>query len=420
MRKQKKCPAVGTNTGEINTRIISAKTTTSNIRYPAGAKPKNIYEARLLHFLQAETSLTAERRKGFWVDCHSDTLRLIGGGNYAKHMRSLEETEHIEANGRIYSAGRFPRSYRLTKQFRIPKTAVWPTAKRFNLKARIRILDEDVVGKRLVERFSLLDLPSMKVNGWPAYSVQAISERQYYAVRCPYDRFHSTFTSTAKIVRKQLKTNGAGMVECDIANCQPLLLGILAKKHAKSHHTKGNPPTTQPPQLSICCINQDLKRYLEICSRGYLYEYLTGLATTAGLKLFDFIPPNKLHRYARNRALKRKDLKRSFVVALFADNELMRRLHIWSIVETEFPTVASFILWSKRDDYRQLAHQCQRLESKIMVRPGGVADELLETTNAGLFTIHDAIAVPENLASLTMEIIKDKFRPYGVTPEVTQ
>ena len=216
------------------------------------------------------------------------------------------------------------------------------------------------------------------------------------------------------------------MVERDIANCQPLMWGLVMLKNGSASNTTthtqtpNTTPTTLHPNThnSICCTKRDFARYVDICSRGKLYEHLLALAQRAGLTLFDFIPAEKRHRHGSNGPLNRDSMKKAFVTVMFAKVELMVQLPIWPILSDEFPTVAAAMVEAKRVDHRHLAHACQRMESKIMVGPGGVADELLKVTDAGIFTIHDAVAVPESLADLATEIIKDKVRPYGAEPTV--
>ena len=69
--------------------------------------------------------------------------------------------------------------------------------------------------------------------------------------------------------------DGERLVELDIANCQPLLLGLTAS----SRHNPQQTPNNQTNPYSICrafLTDQKVANYIELCERGQLYEHLWG------------------------------------------------------------------------------------------------------------------------------------------------
>ena len=68
--------------------------------------------------------------------------------------------------------------------------------------------------------------------------------------------------------------DGERLFELDIANCQPLLLGLLAR-HNPQPDTQ--PTTNTDTTYSICrafLTDQNITNYIELCERGELYEHL--------------------------------------------------------------------------------------------------------------------------------------------------
>ena len=173
---------------------------------------------------------------------------------------------------------------------------------------------------------------------------------------------------------------------------------------------------TQPNPYSICgafWADQTIRNYIDLCKRGELYEYLERRCR-GRLTLRDCIPADRWHRYATDRPLTRKDVKRQFLVMLFADVATTTRMPLFNVVATDWPALADYILDAKRDCYQNLARDCQRLESRLMI--DGAAGSLLPSVP--IVTIHDAILTTAAHVPAVEAAVIAEFGRLGVTPKI--
>lgn len=386
------------------------------IDIPHGTRPTNDKMAILLAELLAATATTKERRDGFWIPFHSHQWREILGSRYKATIRETVKAGYIAVNNH-YSAGRFPKSYRLAKRFRLPETQPYILGRTRSTASRVRIDETDTVGQFLVDQFKRVRLKGT-VTGWDGFCAAQIRNGSFYATRCQYGRFHSTFTGLKRAVRSQLTVDGQQVSEIDVANCQPLILGLLAR-HTPHNPQPNTPPNTQITPYSICgafLTDQNITNYIELCERGELYEFLQGRCS-GQLTLRDCIPADRWHRYGEDRPLMRKDLKRQFLVMMFADIATTKRMPIFDVVATEWPALADFILDAKRDCYQNLARDCQRLESRLMI-DGAVGSLLVAEPSIPILTIHDAILTTATYIPAVKSAIIAEFGRHGMTPKI--
>src|SRR5690606_18118194 len=127
---------------------------------------------------------------------------------------------------------RFPKSYRLAERYRRPRSDRYILRRSLPTGSRIRIVETDTVGQLLVEQFRGVRLTG-RASGWDGFCAAQIRHGSYYATRCQYGRFHSTFTGLKREVRRQLSVDGERLFELDIANCQPLILGLIIRNRQK-------------------------------------------------------------------------------------------------------------------------------------------------------------------------------------------
>jgi len=386
---------------------------------PFGTRPTNDAVAILLAELLAATATTTERRAGFWIPIHWQQWREILGSRYKAAIRQAVEAGYVEANDH-YSVGRFSKSYRLAKRYRRPKTDRYILRRTLSTASRIRIDETDTVGQLLVDQFKRVRLTGT-ASGWDGFCAAQIRRGAFYATRCQYGRFHSTITGLKRAVRSQLIVDGERLIELDIANCQPLILGLIASSRPKTQPTTPNtqPTTTnnQTNHYSICrafLTDQKVTNYIELCERGDLYEYLERRCR-GRLTLRDCIPADRWHRYATDRPLTRKDVKRQFLVMLFADVATTTRMPLFDVVSAEFPTVTDFILESKRACYQDLARRCQQMESTMII--DGACGKILQAhPEATILTVHDAILTTKSDAEMVADYVRKEFERWGVTP----
>ena len=382
---------------------------THEIAIPAGTIPTSDRMAILLCELQAATSVSDDRRRGHWINVASQLWKQILGRNYADVIGEAKALGFVETNDR-YSVGRFSKSIRLTSQYRTSQTSQYRLQRRLRGDGgyRIRLAPEDSTGHALASCFDRATIPTtVTTTGWDSYCVRSITDHSYYAVRCQYGRLHSSFTGLPKSVRSTILLDGRDTIETDVANCQPLILGMLATQHNNTPTTTHTPP--QPTPNTICGASVPLGGYLSLCGGGQLYDYL--LDRCGDLTVWDTIPIEFRHEYALNRRLNRSDVKRQFLVMLFSSNETMRRMPMFDIVANEFAPLAEYMIGAKRDEYQELARQCQRVESKLVVDTA--ARELV--TKIPLLTIHDSVLSQAEYADRVAASIRSAFYPFTVT-----
>ena len=189
----------------------------------------------------------------------------------------------------------------------------------------------------------------------------------------------------------------------------PLIAGVLASQPTTTTH---HHHTHQQTPYSICGAS-DLHNYVELCEAGHLYQYLWGQSN--GMTLRDCIPADHWHPYASDRPLYPGDIKRQFLVMLFADKATTQRIRLFDILRAEFPTVADFIMEAKCACYQELARRCQRMESQIII-DGACCAILRNSPGTVILTIHDAILTTRSDAEMVADSIRTEFKRWGVTP----
>ena len=389
------------------------------IDIPKGYDPTSDRHAIVLAELMALTAMTKERRRGYWIPVGSRHWRKLIGSRYKYILDDLVVAGCVEVNNR-YSVGSFSKSYRLSSPFRNPKMQTYRLGPTGELPNRVRIEDDDEIGQLLVEQFPRLKILGT-ATGWDGFCASQIRQLRHYATRCAFGRrFHSSFTGLKRRSRSFLvTTEGDSLVEIDVHNCQPLLLGILAirKEQQQTEAREQTPSNTHNTVYSICGAHKDLKRYLSLCSSGCLYEHLLKLCD-GRITLRHCFSPERWHRHATDRPLKRKDVKRQFLVALFERPEITRRMPIFDIVGTEFPAVADFILTAKKQCHQDLARSCQRLESRVMI-DSACGAIFHDSPRTHVLTIHDAILTTPDAVPLVADCIKQAFEQFGIRPALS-
>jgi len=219
-----------------------------------------------------------------------------------------------------------------------------------------------------------------------------------------YGRIHTNIANLKREMRPYLLVDDQSLVNVDIANSQPLFVGILSAgrrgrqggtgQQQGGSHQGGNLYVRHLPPAGVgfAAAAPDLRRYLELCEEGRLY------------------------RYVAERLAKRLDydtLKRR-VLATIYDKDSHRNA-VYRVLDQQFPTLMSFTREVKRGDYRRLAQLAQRAESRFMY--GQVVPRLMRE-RPGLFvaTIHDSVLVPRGEEEYVRDVMASEFRRLGVNP----
>ena len=348
------------------------------------------------------TSLSDERKNGHYVPFGRRLGYRYFGGKYATVLREAEKVGLIERN-HCYSATRFGKSVRLLAEHRTGQTKSYTLDRKRKPRTSIRIEQSDTVGRWMAEWFPhfTLDVNVDELSPWSKYAVRRFASGEHFATRCAYRRFHSTFTSLEKSLRRQIEFDGQRLVELDIKNCQPLILGINARE--SKHIWYGD-------------ASDDVGWFLELCVDGCLYEFLLEQCCLSGMSLYSLLTPYR-RRGCRDRPLVRDDVKRAFIVLLFADNHVSEQSALFRIVQGAFPTVAHYMRSAKSVEYQNLARECQRTESLLVIDTA--VDEIRRTCpDVPLFTVHDSVTTTEGHVDLVNDAISHAFLDKGVSPPI--
>jgi len=441
------------------------------IDIPAGTNPTCDKMAILLAELLVATSLKKKRRQGDFINIHSNDLRRLLGRSYTKIVNEAILLGYVERNPR-YAVSRFSKSFRLAHPYRQPLTAPYKLRQRGipGCSYRLRLRPGDVVGYALAAHFDLVSLPpgiAEQTEGWPRFIAERVQRGDLYATRCKYGRYHTTFTIMPRKQRKQLRIQGKQVNDIDVANCQPLMVGLMAagrnqreptSKQRPQHKHKpcvvqsssyGGIGCRQSRRQSRCGVgaecrccriidsgvddsaavcmaenanavpcagDRDVDAFIDLCASGLLYESLLEICCSRGLTSWSFIPAEFRHPHAKDRSLTRKHIKKAFVIMLFCPNEAMLCMPIFEVLAEQFPSVARFIVDVKREHHADLARACQKFESSLMI--DGVAADLVG--RIPLLTIHDAIVAKEEDADVVESTIREHFSRLGVGVKVNR
>ena len=189
------------------------------------------------------------------------------------------------------------------------------------------------------------------------------------------------------------------MVGYDLANCQPLLAGLVAvdfhRNKMSAHRLRhrrfsegANPYRARkwPPPRHFK-IRSDLEAYLELCERGELYESLGN----------------------------RERIKKQFMTAMFGKpvyhdsvKEQLVRL---------YPSVAEMLASLKAKTYQHAAHVIQNVEASIFI--GTICQELMRgQPNMPIITIHDSLmTTPEHL-HVVRDQMMEAFQSANLSPKL--
>ena len=245
------------------------KASTQKIVIPANFHPvgKLQDELALLAFVLLNLTVSVrERLQGFYVPFGTTVWWYpLFGRNYVRVKAEAERQRLIECN-ESYSTTNFSKSVRLCHDHRsgslvhytIRKPSVLRRLRNWKKLTQKRLGPAGKYLRSCFDHFRLSVKKSHMVDQHiqTALLIAAIQSGFYFASRCEYGRFHSTFTGLPKKIRqKMVSVVGLETVEIDVANCQPLLLGLVVKNEIEA---------------------EDVRKYLELCTAGKIYDCFCG------------------------------------------------------------------------------------------------------------------------------------------------
>ncbi len=235
---------------------------------------------------------------------------------------------------------------------------------------------------------------------WDLFSASQIAQGKLYASYCEYGRFHSNYTSLSKDIRARVQLNDCPqLTELDIRNCQPLLLSYLAGKDGA-----------------------DVTEWKQACEAGEVYEQLASVLASG------VAPPYTYSYLGREctvdpKRWARDDIKRPLLVAMFCGSADTETNPAYVAMRCAFPSVAAWLTRFKREaeqqgrGYQELAKQCQRLESSLMVK---FVCRALREAQVSVLTVHDALIVPAGQVERTKAYISQAFQAIGLKPSIEE
>jgi hypothetical protein len=261
-----------------------------------------------------------------------------------------------------------------------------------------------------------------------------ISDKNMFWHICHFGRVYNNITGLKRSLRQYLRANNHSLVGCDVANSQPLLVGLLSrhlKQGSSSINLSNLAQTSQfdsyveldqdfldrisinlPEQQeeqggegeknslydvvftkSSQMVPDDLERYIKLCVEGRFYDELM---------LLDDNPTDR-------ETFK----KQVFTQVFYGKNCYEGRLT--RLFTQEFPTVWEMIRAIKKPDYHRLSHHMLRLEAEIIIN-GAVRRCALE--RIWVVTIHDCVVTYPEQADRVSQIMTEAFGSVGARPTI--
>lgn len=414
--------------------IVARVAIPKGIELPPGCEGDNC--ALFLSTLSLHTSMTRERQHGHWINFHNKRLSTLMGRSYRGRINGMIDVGLIEAN-EIYSSGMpgvpaFTKSYRLAREYRIGQSQLHLLTTRPTIRKAVKIHDPDpdnlapagMFFRSCFDRFLLspgaADDPLLSQH-WDQWAIARWLNREEYAHRCDYRRFHSLVTQLPRQVRQYLRTSdGQPTSVVDVAACQPLLLGYLAARHT--------PHSTPRPLLlpydarflgaGVSKLDTDVACWIELCETRAIYKYLhealqsfdgpttTVLTTASGRKVEIDL-----------RTIPERSFKRASLIPVFDKLDAMQRNPVFKVIARDFPGIANFIVATKQNGHQRLACLLQRTESALMI--DGVGEVLAKRhANVAVAPIHDALVVADTFADTAADLIREQFGTLGLQPQI--
>jgi hypothetical protein len=229
---------------------------------------------------------------------------------------------------------------------------------------------------------------------------------------CRFGRFHTAVTRLSRALRCCVSVGGQRLVELDVANSQPLFLGIVAREYYRSRmarkrllgRTFDRPEDVyrygrRTEENCQPCNNEGVEEYIRGCEEGTFYE---SLMDDTG-----------------DKAERDRVKKAVFTEVFFGPNKTKRPRPLKQRFTKRHPAVAKVLRELKRKDYRQSAWVLQNAEATLVIERicGRIMRERPDTV---LFTIHDSLLVLPKDAKYVKSVVEDEFGKSGVKALVRQ
>ena len=320
---------------------------------------------RPLTATQAACSPRCRKSRDGWVPLRREDMAPLFGrsGNWNIIRQLLLDRCVLECD-EAYVVGEKAKWYRVAPALRKCK-AQFVTIGDNQLSARIRKIDS-----RLDEKPELLP-PHIHIDQWlkkvrvddaetqrwtcqwrssfkhhlTALKIELLQSGQANVIVDAYGRIHSPVTNLRRVVRPALRIHGQELVEVDVSNAQPLILGFMASKLTVGDWSLEGVKrlglagpvceafTGLPMERWAGTIPGDLRDYLDICERGAFYQEVADIWE---------LPC---------QSAKEKNLIKGLVYRLILFGRVRAGSRRWQAFRQRWPSVATMLEEMKQADY---------------------------------------------------------------------
>jgi hypothetical protein len=219
-----------------------------------------------------------------------------------------------------------------------------------------------------------------------------LTREHYYEIDTFGGRLHTPFSCMSSHLRRYLTLYGEPIVGVDIANSQPLLLGLSIINDLEK----------QRKNWRESC---DVSRYITLCLQGNIYEFLM---EELGIDKSDQVLRNKFKKDFFGRVFFNENPKKDEPYFKQAQVFAECFAHVWKIVKQK-----------KSRNYKDLAQGLQRTESDLILN--NVCKKLAQhKLYMKAITLHDAIYTTQANVHVVKKILEQQFQTmYEVIPKIT-
>ena len=324
-----------------------------------------------------------------YINLNFKNLIAVLGKKTRKIIRRLVQLEIIETDWH-YIKGLKSRGFRISKKFGyvnfkkrktiipIPKQEIKfaNENERYiydNMKSLI--FNDQLSTKQIKELRSL----SVEARQSITFLIEKIKNKDFFFSR-DYKTgriFHNISNLKREIRLNFTFSGGQHIIEIDVKNCQPLLLGKFV---------------TDPVEL------QRFKEITESEDTDF-YEWIQ-----ANLPVY-------------GPGLTRDKIKEKVYQVIFGEIELTHTKPIYKLLAHHFPSLIRNIIKIKENNHNALAIELQRLEASIMI--GKVVSEH-KKARIPIITVHDSVLVPADCAEKSAKILAEAFKDHGFNIKLKQ
>jgi len=405
---------------------------------PVGYRPSGKDADKLIYLCHSiimqrvfDPRYRAGHNDGF-VPLKGEYMRNILGKRHWPRIRQAAISSGLVSCSGSYSAGRYSKGYRLREPYAGQKWArrsirddrLAVRIQEWRASGRRRIWQDIRDGNRLVapgvcehlyrhlQRIRIDATIPEPLTNESEVAVEIIRRGGWRLDVDDYGRIHTNITNLKRSLRDHLAVDGSRLVNCDIANAQPLFIGATLREQrqeesisrgrrrgagegqAGAYHMWPAFETLGKPGGKLGNAPDDLQHYLNLCEQGRLYRFIESHLPAA----LDY------------GVLKRR------VLATLYDKDCHRNA-VYSVLDEQFPTLMQRTRDIKREDYRRLAHLAQRTESRFIF---GQVVARLASEHPDLFctTIHDSVMTTAGDEPIILDVMQDEFKQLNINPMI--